>query len=593
MLALVEPAQVVDELRIKVDKITAAEADRAASEAAREESWKRYESQKRVYAGRATSEEEVRLAFLQWIHYRLDEVHKAQDVKVATSEFAQTETLRDFHAICSKINGQVRNISKHRGDAVHNLDTLMTVQDACRLRIEARVEYQHRQHLKVGDRVAVEFTQSVSPNLVRQGHLQDITGVAVSAAGEILSSSNDGTVRVWNRRANQPRLILPHQVAVRCVACAPKANLCLSGGADGIGRIWDLGGDVPTSPLELRDEHEGHREAIHCVAFSGDGRWCATGGDDKAICLWQVDDGKLLKRFPADLGHHGAVTSVQFVPGEKEGELWLISAGQGDKTLLAWPLSADGTPGTPVNFGRREGSVAALGARADGKEVLFDSVQGKELRLLSLPDQTLQGVLTLGGSTNFTTLAQFSPDGKLILTACGSEGRLQLWRAPTSRTRGHELRQLAWPGDRVTCGAFAPDGSFLVAGTRDHNVLIWDVPAKEEVETQPTAEIVLVDNDLESGRWVRVHAEVDNRWFQLTSRSLARLRAEKLPEALVKQLESLKDKEFTTEKSFKEALAKALPADDLKSFQDRLMANAEKPGPLLPGNTAALVVYPK
>ena len=234
-----------------------------------------------------------------------------------------------------------------------------------------------------------------------------------------------------------------------------------------------------------------------------------------------------------------------------------------------------------------------LGFSADGKEVLFD--QGKELRLLSLPSRTLAGVLTSTTGTNFTTLALFSPDRKLILTASGTEGRLQLWRSPTPHTRGYELRQLAWPGDPVTCGAFAPDGTFLVAGTRDRSLLVWTVPSKQEVETQPTAEIVLVENDLDlNSRQVRVHAELDNRRFELTSSALANLKAQHVSETVLQRLAPLVGKEFTSEKNFRDALAGlSIPPDELARFAPVLVSNAEKAGPLLPGNTATMVVYPK
>ena len=84
-----------------------------------------------------------------------------------------------------------------------------------------------------------------------------------------------------------------------------------------------------------------------------------------------------------------------------------------------------------------------------------------------MPDKRTIGVLqAASGAMNFSTLAQFSPDGKLILTADGSEGRLQLWRAPTAQRRAYKLCQLIFPG-MATCGAFAPDGSSVVTGTRD------------------------------------------------------------------------------------------------------------------------------
>ena len=70
--------------------------------------------------------------------------------------------------------------------------------------------------------------------------------------------------------------------------------------------------------------------------------------------------------------------------------------------------------------------------RPDGKYTLFD--EGRELRVVSLADQQIEGVAgQLRRDGNFTTLALFSPDGKTILTNGAAAGRLQLWRAPIGR----------------------------------------------------------------------------------------------------------------------------------------------------------------
>jgi WD40 repeat protein len=178
---------------------------------------------------------------------------------------------------------------------------------------------------------------------------------------------------------------------------------------------------------------------------------------------------------------------------------------------LVW----DVTPGRPpvrerTEFEGRGGEVTQLGVSPDGKMVLFD--QGREIRVLSLDDKQIQGTLqNPPPAPNFWGMALFAPDGNAVLTNGPAPGRLQLWRTPDERGRASELRQFIWTAT-ATCGAFAPESDFVVTGTQDHQVLVWAMPGKQEVEqSRLEAKLTLVDRYLDTtSRKVRVWAELDN-----------------------------------------------------------------------------------
>jgi WD40 repeat protein len=593
LVAMLDPSLAVDDLSIRVAKLDVANAEFEAADKTLAESLERWNTAKNLWAKRAIPAEDYRAAELTYYRYLYEKDSKREGITVAARELRQAETIVDHHFVRSEVTGRVKNVFKHRGESVRNLEPILLLQDSRRLRIEARVDYQYARHLRDGQQVAVEPSQTEGPIKALVGHMAEVTAVAVSKAGEVVSASEDQTVRVWDLPTRQERLILRHPQRVRAVACSATANLCLSGQDDGVAKLWDLSGDGSAPLAELREG--GHKGKINCVAFSPDGKWCATGGEDRVICLWDVEGARLLHRLPPETGHRGGVTTVQFVKGAGAGELFLVSAGRGDNTLLVWSLDSSATPGTPRSLGKRDGGVTFLGANSEGHQVLFD--QGKELRVLSVPDGALSGVLATGGATNFTTMALFSPNGDLILTAGGSDGRLQLWRAPTEKTRGYELRHLAWSGDQTTCGAFAQDGSFLVTGTRDRAVLVWPVPSEVEVKTQFLATITNVEPDLDlNSRQVRIHAEVDNRTFELTPQALARLQAEAVDKDTLERLKPLLGQEFGSEQAFRQKLRDASFQEKelaANALERRLIDAAEKPGALLPGNTATLVVYPK
>jgi hypothetical protein len=522
LLALLDPSLAIDELNSKLAKMEAADAERVASEKIRDYYEKRYQTL--VNLGPSASKDEVNEARAGWERYKAEVVSKGAEVKVAARELRQTETILELHAIRSTMNGQVKQLVRKGGEAVHNLEPVLEMVDLSKLRIRAKVDLQDLHSLPdprdPSDKrqVNVEATSFVAPQNVLTGHMGDVTGVAVSQDGQIVSVSEDHSVRVWEKNLKQcrERLVLSQPAAIKAVDCTgPKAerNLCLTGSADGVARLYDLTGkdDREASIGALAD---GHTKAINSVAFSPDGRWAVTGGEDRVICLWDIANSKLLQKFPAEWGHKSGVTSVTFLADPHDaGKLNVVSAGR-DFALLIWPLGADGAPGQPTRLERRGGEVTTLGVGGHDPNgnplLLFD--QGKELRVMSL-NGALWGSLSATGGSSFNRLALFSPDGTLILAA-GGGGRLGLWRAPTDKTRGHEVQHLVWTSSRdeqaVThCGAFSPDGKFLVTGTANRNVIVWPMPDKDAFKEPLVAKVFNVDPEVNVGQ-VRLTLEMEN-----------------------------------------------------------------------------------
>jgi hypothetical protein len=442
VLAQIDDRLALKDWEIKQAKLGAARADLTAAEKTRDEAKTRYETQVRLRGtGRgATSEEEVRSARLNWDRYHYEALSKKEGLALAEKELEQAATVLEVHQVRATISGTIKTIYKQAGESVKSLEPVAQVQGTDCLRAEGLLDVKYRPRLAIGMKAFVEPAQDEGPLQTLVGHLQEVTAVAVTRDRKIVSASEDGTVRVWDRTSGREEQILRHRGAVRAVACTPtiaEDNLCLSGGVDGRGRLWDLSAPSPEPLRELTDKHAG---VITCVAFSPDGRFCATGGEDRAIILWRTATGEILYRFPP--GHRAAVSALQFTPSSQ-----LISAGK-DNTLRLWSVHERGAI-LEATFDRRAGEVTNLGAAPDGTQALFD--QGQSLRILSLPEGRTEGVLRQsGGAARFTTFALFSPDGRLILTAgprmgernCGVRPpkrrgltRFAAWSPPKPRSR--------------------------------------------------------------------------------------------------------------------------------------------------------------
>lgn len=99
-----------------------------------------------------------------------------------------------------------------------------------------------------------------------------------NAAGDI-----DRTVRLYDIAERKFRVLKGHASSIRCVAFSPDGQRLVSGGGDGVIKLWDM--RTFQAVLSIK-AHEGNVDA---VAFSPDGLKLASGGEDKTLNLWQLE----------------------------------------------------------------------------------------------------------------------------------------------------------------------------------------------------------------------------------------------------------------------------------------------------------------
>ena len=532
MVAMLDYSLALNDWMSKKAKIDATRADFEASIKTKLEAQARLDRLDSMRAASGGSRvvvaaEDYSAAKLTVDRYKYEEESKKVAVTQAEIDAEQGQIILKEHEIRNKIPGVsiLKTIYKHRGEAVKEQDQILQLYNLDRLRAEGLVEVQYLSQLREGMKVSLEPVEEEAPLRVFNEHRGEVTCVAVSGNEKnalIISGSKDGTVRVWSRTQSQAVHVLYHPAEIRAVACTPRTaaqHLLLTGCADGTLRLYDLDKDSnqPVWDSRKSDQANPHRDAISALAFSPDGNWFATGGDDNTIALWKTAGGKLVYALDAEHGvdnpHQGTITALHFTPQAR-----LVSASR-DNSLRVWELRAKGAAlvGEPITG--RGGSVGFLGVSSDGQWALFD--KGKVLQLVSLADRHTHNVLqNTSGATPFETLALFSPDAQLILTAGAAEGRMQLWKAPTDDKRGFAVRELATlERSPVTCAAFAPDagvatdGSFAVSGTKDGLVYVWAMPDRDKVNRfrMEDLKLTLIEHSLDaSTRQVRIGVNVQN-----------------------------------------------------------------------------------
>jgi len=107
--------------------------------------------------------------------------------------------------------------------------------------------------------------QPAHPERVLEGHRGAMYSLNQGADGRIVTAGADGTVRVWARRGSHSVVLVGHTNAVTGAAFTADASMVLSTSQDGTLRLWNSRSDGPSARL-ARFDHE-----LDHLAVSRDG----------------------------------------------------------------------------------------------------------------------------------------------------------------------------------------------------------------------------------------------------------------------------------------------------------------------------------
>lgn len=293
------------------------------------------------------------------------------------------------------------------------------------------------------------------PLLALVGHPPLVWSLAFNPESTLLVSGGyDGLVKIWEVSSGQCiHTLRGHTKWIRSVAIHPAGVLLATGDQDGLIRLWDI-----VDGQCLKEWLEPGRE-VWSLAFSSDGRRLASGDANGVIKLWDLID----KQYIWNAIGGSAITSLVF---SQDSEL-LVSAGV-DARIIAWHTSNGKRHST---LSGHTGAVRSLTANKEG--LLASSSFDGTVKLWQVDKiEAGQCLGTLYGHTHWVWSAAFGPDG--LLVSGSHDGTVKLWQIGKEGGKGECLRTLRGYARRVTSVAFSPDGKMLVSGESNGMVKLWE-----------------------------------------------------------------------------------------------------------------------
>lgn len=259
---------------------------------------------------------------------------------------------------------------------------------------------------------------------------------------------------------------------IRSVSFSPDGKFLATGAEDNIIRIWDLA--TRTVVKYLR----GHEQDIYSLEFFPDGSKLVSGSGDRTVRIWDVFTGQCSLTLSIEDG----VTTVAVSPDGK-----LIAAGSLDRTVRVWD-AAQGFLVERLDSANENGnghmdSIYAVTFTHEGHEIVSSSLD-RTVKLWALKDLSRQQgatsksscEVTYVGHKDFVLSVCCTPDDEFVLSGSKDRGVILWDRAsgePYIMLQGHRNSVISVAVSPVMTTTRGLNGGYFATGSGDCKARIW------------------------------------------------------------------------------------------------------------------------
>jgi WD40 repeat protein len=334
-----------------------------------------------------------------------------------------------------------------------------------------------------------------------EGHSSYVNSADFSPDGRlVITASSDGTARVWDFASGRElhRFGVDGEDGLDSVMLSTNGLRILTHTYSGDARLWDV-----RSGREIR-RFAGRK----CIALSADGQRVLAGGPDDRIHLLDAATGRELRVFEVHFRYEPhwvafLADDKRIMAGDQVGtyRIWdeatYQEVGAHDEPELGSSSPSNRFVSPDARFVLSATSNAFFLADFSEKSLsssgtVLSAVFSEDSRWAAIsPSPTAVWDLTTGKIRHLPASAAFyraafSPDDKLLATTGAHDKVVHLWEIETAR----EIMQLVGHSESVFSLAFSPDGRFIVTGSADETVRVWDATTGKQVRSIHTSSAV-------------------------------------------------------------------------------------------------------
>ncbi|GLH02835.1 hypothetical protein R5R35_005130 [Gryllus longicercus] len=290
-----------------------------------------------------------------------------------------------------------------------------------------------------------------------KGHINKVNSIHFSGdSRHCVTGSLDGKLIIWDTWTGNKVQIIPLRSSwVMSVAFAPSGNFVACGGMDNMCTVYDLNNRDSTGVAKIVRELMGYEGFLSSCRFIDD-KTLVTGSGDMKLCMWDLESGKKTQDFDA---HAGDVISISLAPDNQT-----YVTGSVDKSCKLWDVREEKCRQT---FFGHESDVNSVCFHPSGFSFATGS-EDKTARLWDIrADQQIAQYAPPNANSGFTCCG-ISLSGRFLM--CGSDDTsVHIWDTLKTQHNG----TLAGHENRITSLSVAGNGMAVATCSWDQNVRIW------------------------------------------------------------------------------------------------------------------------